>query len=200
MMKKTIMVVMLIVMFVCCLTGCGQQYRAKEIEALEIADVEVDVSKIVEKKEILEKRVASTDLQKKIKSRMIHAVERVEESGVTSFKVHFSKELLGSWEECNDYAQNVDLGKSYLGSSDYYYLWLVQRLLNKEVTWAETCDDDTLPLPTIAFDDKFRWIGQCTKECSMGGYNHSTLGFLHKNKNHAWQEHTKWQAFVVTVN
>ena len=192
-MKKIIAIILVITTIGILFTGCAKE---EEIEAVKHEKVTVDVSLILENKSIFENRIASNNEQEKFKTTTIALIEKIDNGEITDFTVTFSEELFSSWEECNNYAEAIEPGKTHLGSWMHYILWLAQRIINDEVEWEEICNEEKV-LPTIAFREKNCWVGSCVTKCLMSYSDISTEAYVHGANFHAFADHNKWQAFVI---
>ena len=191
---KKIFAVILTFVILCVFTGCT---KAEEIKPIAYESSTVDVSNILENKELFETRIVSTKAQQEFRDIILHLIASLETTKVEDFTITFSEEVFTSWEECNNYAEAVKPGKTHLGSVGQYYLWLAQRIINQESKWEEICDENKA-LTTIAFSVKQYWLGSCTAKCFVDYRSKATEVNVHnRNDNHAFYEHDKWQAFVV---
>lgn len=193
-MKKIISAILLVIIMVCMFTGCVSK---KDITAIEYDSTIVDVSIILENREIFEKRVPSTNNQKRFKDSMISLIREIESNEIKDFEIKFSNEVFSSWEECNDYAEALEPSKTHLGNCGYYYLWLAYRIINEEATWEEICDNKKT-MTTIAFAEKNCWVGTCTTGCMLYSLE-STETYIHGPNFHAVNSHKQWQAFVIKI-
>lgn len=192
---KKILAIILTVIIICSFTACT---KSEDIKPISYETCTVDVSKVVDNKMLFENRMVSTKEQKLFKDIILNVINMAENTEIEDFEIAFSEEVFTSWEECNNYAEAVKVGKTHLGSEVHYYLWLAQRIINEEAKWEEICDENKV-ITTIAFSAKEGWIGSCTKKCLMGYIDEATEGYVHGNNNHAFSAHEKWQAFIVEI-
>ena len=194
-MKKFISLILVLVVILLTFTGCATE---EDIKVINYEKTMVDVSLIAENKVIFENRLSSTNEQEKFRKSIIELIEQIEKNEIKDFEVEFSEEMFTSWEECNNYAEAIEPGKTHLGTTGHYYLWLAQRIIKEEAKWEEICDKEKV-LSTIAFNNSMYWVGTCTKSCGIEYKSISTQIYLHGPSAHAFKSHEQWQAFIVKV-
>lgn len=195
-MKRIISIILVIFTIAMLFTGCDTK---EDMKSFKHETITVDVSKIAENKVLFENRVASTDEQNRFKNEILTLIEKINKDEINDFTISFSKETFKSWEECNDYAQKIKPGETYLGSNQHYLLWLAQRIINNEVDWKEICDTKN-KFVTVAFAEKNSWVGTCSSLSCVPDWK-KNFGEAHvfKNSFHAHNFHKDWQACVVKI-
>lgn len=195
-MKRIISIILVIATIAMLFTGCTSK---EDLKTIECEATIVDVSKIAENKALFENRVASIEEQNRFKSEILNLIEVINKGEINDFTISFSKETFKSWEECNDYAQKIKPGETYLGSNQHYLLWLAQRIINNEVDWKEICDTKN-KFVTVAFAEKNSWVGTCSDvACIMDLKKNLGQAHVFKKSFHAFNSHKIWQACVVEI-
>lgn len=194
-MKRIISVILVIATITMLFAGCTTD---EDLNAFEYGSTIVDISTIVENKLVFENRVPSTKEQENFKKAILNVIAIIESNNeMKDFTVTVSDEIFNSWEECNDYAEEINPGSSHLGTYTHYILFLAQRIVNKEVTWDEIFD---IPVKTttLAFSKKECWVGSCTGKCGIVYLVDKGECVVRSDINHPYNYHENWQAFIVT--
>ena len=192
---KKIFAIILTIAILCAFTACGKK---EDMKPVVYESCTVDVSNILENKELFQNRVTSTDQQEVFKENILCLIDSIEKGDVViqDFTISVSEEIFKSWEEANNYAESKEPGKSHLGSYHNYFLWIAQRIINNEIKWEDVCDK-IYSRPTIAFIEKDAWTGSCSWKCLID-YKEIKGEACVYAAPHAKHRHKEWQAFVIT--